>query len=510
MRLNINAFIAIGVACLVARGGSLKADPGFVSMFNGQDLTGWSGSPDLWSVRDRAIVGQTTKEKPAQENTFLIWTNGQPGDFEMRCSFKITANNSVGFANSGVQFRSKVVKPSYWVVAGYQADMEAGTQYTGGLYEEKERGILASRGEKLIIHADGTKEIVGSLGNAADLENEIHHGDWNDYVIIAKGNHLQQFINGKEMIDVVDEQTSKSAATGVIALQLHHGEPMTVEFRDLRIKEEPAGKKIVFVAGTPSHGPREHEYNAGCLLLQKCLRGVAGIETVVYSNGWPRAADAFEGADAIVLSMDGGAQHALLQDGHLRQIGALMDKGVGLAAIHWAVEVLKDKGEREYLDWLGAAYEANWSVNPVWTANFATMPDHPITRGVKPFEIMDEWYFHLRFTDGMKGVTPILSAIPPASTMDRPDGPHSGNPAVRESVRNGEPAIVAWAFERPDGGRGFGLTGAHYHKNWGNDNFRKIVLNGILWIAKAEVPADGVESTVTEDDLSQNLDPKGK
>jgi type 1 glutamine amidotransferase len=194
----------------------------------------------------------------------------------------------------------------------------------------------------------------------------------------------------------------------------------------------------------------------------------------------------------------------------LQQIGALMDKGVGLAAIHWAVEVTKEKGEKEYLDWLGAAYEAYWSVNPVWTANFATMPDHPITRGVKPFEIRDEWYFHLRFTDGMKGVTPILSAIPPASTMDRPDGPHSGNPAVRAAVQNGEPAIVSWAYERPDGGRGFGLTGAHYHKNWGDDNFRKVVLNGILWIAKAEVPANGVESTVTEDDLKENLDPKGR
>jgi hypothetical protein len=106
-------------------------------MFNGTDLTGWDGSPDLWSVRDGVITGQTTLKNPAKENTFLIWTNGQPGDFEMRCSFKIAANNDAGFANSGVQFRSKVVKPSYWVVAGYQADMEAGPNYTGGLYEEK-------------------------------------------------------------------------------------------------------------------------------------------------------------------------------------------------------------------------------------------------------------------------------------------------------------------------------------------------------------------------------------
>lgn len=238
MRLKTNAIIALGLVCLVANGGVLMAEPGFQSMFNGTDLTGWSGSPDLWSVRDGAIVGQTTKEKPAQENTFLIWTNGQPGDFEMRCSFKITANNDVGFANSGVQYRSKVVKPSYWVVAGYQADMEAGPQYTGQLYEEKGRGILAWRGQKVVIHEDGKIEVVGSFGKLADLENEIHKDGWNDYVIIAKGNHIQQFINGKQMIDVVDEQTSKSASSGVIALQLHHGQPMTVEFKDLRIKTD--------------------------------------------------------------------------------------------------------------------------------------------------------------------------------------------------------------------------------------------------------------------------------
>ncbi len=353
--------------------------------------------------------------------------------------------------------------------------------------------------------------MTGSLGDSAALENEIRKGDWNDYVIIADGNHLQQFINGKLMIDVIDQQTEKLAATGVIALQLHHGEPMTVQFKDLRIKEQSAaGRKIVFVAGTPSHGPGDHEYRAGCLLLQKCLRDVAGVQTVVYSNGWPADAGAFDGADAIVLSMDGGAQHALLQDGHLEQIGALMKKGVGLAAIHWAVEVTKDKGEKEFLHWLGGAYEINWSVNPTWTANFATLPDHPIARGVKPFQIRDEWYFHLRFPDGMKGVTPILTAVPPASTMDRPDGPHSGNPAVREAVRNGEAQILAWAFERPDGGRAFAITGAHYHKNWGNDNFRKTVLNGLLWIAKADVPETGVESSVSEEDLQANLDPKGR
>jgi len=129
---------------------------------------------------------------------------------------------------------------------------------------------------------------------------------------------------------------------------------------------------------------------------------------------------------------------------------------------------------------------------------------------VQPFQISDEWYYHLRFVDGMKGVTPILTAVPNEATLTRPDGPHEGNPAVRAAVSRGEPQILAWALERADGGRGFGFTGGHYHRNWGNDNFRKLVLNGIVWLAKAEVPANGVISTVTDEDLKANLDPKGK
>ena len=269
-------------------------------------------------------------------------------------------------------------------------------------------------------------------------------------------------------------------------------------------------RKIVFVAGTPSHGRGEHEYRAGCLLLQKCLATVPNIETLVCSNGWPQDPHVFDGADAIVLSMDGGANDALLQDDHLQQLAPLMDKGVGFACIHWAVEPTPEKGEKEMIQWMGGAYEPFWSVNPTWTADFTTLPDHPITRGVKPFSIQDEWYFHMRFADGMKGVTPILSAIAPDSTMDRPDGSHSGNPAVRESVKNHEPQIVCWAYDRPNGGRGFGFCGAHYHKNYGNENFRKIVLNGILWIAHASVPAHGVDCVVTDEDLRQNLDRKGR
>ena len=271
-----------------------------------------------------------------------------------------------------------------------------------------------------------------------------------------------------------------------------------------------AEKKVVLLAGPPSHGPGEHEHRAGCLLLKSCLGKVAGVTSEVYSNGWPSDEKVLEGADTIVLYSDGGGGHPALQGDHLQRLGELMKKGIGLVCIHYATEPTLEKGQKEWLDWIGGAFEVNWSVNPHWTADFKTLPHHPITRGVKPFSINDEWYFHIRFRDGMKGVTPILTAVASESTMSRANGPHEGNAAVREAVKKGEPQHVAWAAERPDGGRGFGFTGAHFHRNWGNENFRKVVLNAILWTAKAEVPAGGVECEVTKEQLEQNLDPKRK
>ena len=267
--------------------------------------------------------------------------------------------------------------------------------------------------------------------------------------------------------------------------------------------------KIVFLAGPPSHGPGDHEHRAGCLLLKSCLDKVPGVISEVYSNGWPQTPEAaLAGAATIVVYSDGGGGHPLLRDERLRTVEAMMKKGVGLVCIHYAVEPTKEAGEKEFLDWIGGCYETDWSVNPTWRPAFKPLPTHAVTRGVKPANITDEWYFHMRFREGQKGVLPILAAVPPASTMDRPDGPHEGNPAVREAVKHGEPQIVAWACERPDGGRGFGFTGGHYHRNWGNDDFRKLVLNAILWTAKVEVPAGGVECKITEDDLRRNLDRK--
>jgi hypothetical protein len=269
-----------------------------------------------------------------------------------------------------------------------------------------------------------------------------------------------------------------------------------------------ADKKVLLIAGPPSHGPGMHEHNAGVLLLQKCLTGVPGLKTEVTLGGWPKDAEAFNGVDAVIIFADGGPRHVALQNDNLARLDKVLSKGAGLGLLHYAVEPTLEKGQAEFLTWVGGAFEIHWSVNPHWHAEFKSLPHHPIARGVKPFTILDEWYFNMRFVENQKGVTPILVAVPDASTTSRPDGHHSGNPTVRAAVARGEPQTVAWAYERPNGGRGFGFTGAHFHSNWGHDDFRKLALNAVLWLAKMEVPANGVESSVTAHDLSINLDPK--
>lgn len=212
-------------------------------LFNGKDLTGWKGQPEFWSVKDGAITGHTTAEVPVKENTFLIW-DGEVGDFELHFKYKIVDENgkAEGFGNSGVQYRSKVVKPEYSVVSGYQADFEVGKTYSGILYEEKGRGILAQRGQKVTI-TDGEKPnkpniaVTGEVGKSDEIQAAIKPAEWNEYIVIAKGGHLQHFINGKQTVDVTDE-TAVGAKTGLLALQLHAGKPMTVQFKDIVLKTD--------------------------------------------------------------------------------------------------------------------------------------------------------------------------------------------------------------------------------------------------------------------------------
>lgn len=268
------------------------------------------------------------------------------------------------------------------------------------------------------------------------------------------------------------------------------------------IKEQPA-KKIVFIAGGPSHGYAQHEHYAGCTLLARCLRdNVPGVETVVL-RGWPKEPGALAGAATIVIYADGGDGHLLIP--HLDEIDKMMKEGAGLACIHYAVEVPKGKPGERFQSWIGGYFETFWSVNPFWNASFTKFPRHPVANGLKPFAVTDEWYYHIRFADGMRGVTPILTAVPPDSTRHSASSPRGGNPYV--FARKGMPEHVAWVFDRPDGGRGFGFTGGHVHWNWACDNFRKTVLNGIAWTAKIDIPPEGISSKApTLEGLEANQD----
>ena len=268
-------------------------------------------------------------------------------------------------------------------------------------------------------------------------------------------------------------------------------------------------KNILLIAGKPSHGPGAHEHNAGALLFKKCLdeSGLPVKSTVFNNAAWP-SPEQLAAADTVLIYCDGGPNHLLLQGDRMQQIAKEMKRGCGLVCIHYAVEIPKENGGPELLGWMGGYFETHLSVNPHWSADFNEFPKHPVSNGLNPFAMLDEWYFHMRFTEEGK-LTHVLAATAPEDTMERPDGPHSGNPHVRKAVAEGLPQTVAWAFDRPDGGRGFGFTGGHFHKNWGDDNQRKTVLNAILWTAKAEVPAEGVPSKVTPKELLENLDPKG-
>jgi len=240
-------------------------------------------------------------------------------------------------------------------------------------------------------------------------------------------------------------------------------------------------KKLVLIAGTPSHGPGMHEHNAGVQLFHQCLLGIEGLEVTYLLNGYPKDDSILDSADGLMVYADGGKGHPLVQGDRLNRINGLISKGLGLFCCHFGVEVLK--GEPG--------------------------PEHPITRGVSSFSIHDEWYFNMRFRDAMKGVTPILSATPSDETRNGPyvypKGPYSH---IQEA--KGRLEHLMWCTERADNGRGVGFTGGHFHKNWADDNFRKLVLNALLWICKHEVPSTGVVSKLTNEDMVKNLDPKNK
>lgn len=229
---NVYRHIVVGTAwiALVVSSISLGVhadEPTGESLFNGKDLSGWKGVDGHWSVEDGAIVGKTTAEKPLKNNTFLIFQGKPLKDFSLTLNYKIEGGNS------GIQYRSRVIDAEKFIIGGYQADIDIGLKFTGICYDERGRGILVQRGQKVAIGADGKKQVT-QFAKADDLKKYVHNKEWNHYKIVAKETRLQHFINDVLMSEVNDAQTGKSVREGVLALQLHQGPPMVIRFKNIR------------------------------------------------------------------------------------------------------------------------------------------------------------------------------------------------------------------------------------------------------------------------------------
>lgn len=261
-------------------------------------------------------------------------------------------------------------------------------------------------------------------------------------------------------------------------------------------------RHILFLSGPNSHAWGQHKHLAGSTLLCESLNETPGIAAEVVT-AWPEATTLAK-ADALVIYADGW--HAHPANDKLAELEAFMNAGKGLVALHWATGIqatdpeAKDQGNdprrKQWRELMGADFEAYYAISNFWKADFSKPTDHAVMRGVKPFSLYDECYFHLRECGHDHGkVERLWSVNPPAETIEPGLSPYRGNDHARAAVNERkEEQYVAWAFPRPKGGRAFGFTGGHFHWSWANDEARKLVLNGILWSAGGEVPAQGVAS----------------
>ena len=200
-----------------------------VSLFDGESLNGWKGDLKFWSVQDGCITGTTTSSNPTRESTYLIWDKDEFSNFELKIKFRIVGGNS------GVQFRSK--ETGKWRVGGYQADFDAGNEWTGSIYEEAGRGVLSKRGQRISIDERGAKQVVGTISSETEIARAIHtFGDWNECTIVCRENQTALSINGLMTAELNDSQAGAAASSGILALQLHHGPPMTVQFKDILLR----------------------------------------------------------------------------------------------------------------------------------------------------------------------------------------------------------------------------------------------------------------------------------
>ncbi len=265
-----------------------------------------------------------------------------------------------------------------------------------------------------------------------------------------------------------------------------------------------AANKIVILAGGRSHGPGEHEFRAGSMLLAKALNESGLDVQAEVVSGWPSDEKVLDGAKTIVIYADGTS---VVGKGW-EKVDQLAKKGTGLMFMHYAVHPNPAEGEKYYRPWIGGAFETDFSVNPHWVADLQALPNHPVSRGVNSLvEAYDEFYYNIRFPADRSKVLDLVTATP-----DRDRVKQYINLWNQYGVDGlGKKQTLMWGLQRPDGGRGVGFTGGHNHRNWSIDGFRTLVLNAIVWTAGVEVSTKGVPSKpISEDELNANLDDKGK
>lgn len=261
---------------------------------------------------------------------------------------------------------------------------------------------------------------------------------------------------------------------------------------------DPKLARVVLLAGSPSNKSGQHEYFAGCALFMDWLRQSPGVDPVMARDGWPKNEGILDQARTVVCYMDGGGKQPFLEPARMKRLQSLVDAGVGLVMLHQAVDFPKGPDETVQ-SWLGAVWRADIGSRGHWDMEFSRLPAHPVLRGVKPFAAPgDGWLYNLHFRAGMKGVVPLLQGTVPDKSRTTPDA----------KLHKGRPEVIAWAYERPGGGRSFGFTGCDLHKNWEIQSQRRLVINAVLWTAKLPVPEGGAPVDFDLADLKRNLDDK--
>lgn len=258
---------------------------------------------------------------------------------------------------------------------------------------------------------------------------------------------------------------------------------------------DPKLAKIVLLAGSVSNKPGQHEYFAGCALMMDWLKQTPGVWPVLVAEGWPKNEAILDGAKAVVVYADGGPKLPFLEESRWARMRGLMEKGTGLVMLHQSVDVPAERAE-ELKGWLGGVFLPDIGSRGHWDMEFSEFPQHPATRGVTTFAApFDGWLFNLHFAPG---AIPLLSGTVPDKARTTEDA----------KAHNGRPEVIAWAFERANGGRSFAFTGCDLHRNWQVESQRRFVTNGILWAAKADVPDTGAKVDFQPAALTHNLDAK--